>query len=109
MKMNNKGQVLVIVVILLPIVFLFLAYVIDTARFGYEKNRIEEIVSNAKEYSEKDNEITNDGIEEFIRLNDDEVTINVSDEKIVVNKQVNSIFSNIVGKDKYYITVEVER
>lgn len=112
MRKNNKGQALVLFVLLLPVLILFITYIIDTFRMSYEKSKMTNIGKLAIEYKNGDEELTNNGIIEFIKMNDNEIETTIDEEngyKIKLTKGINSLFSNIIGKDKYTIIVIVER
>lgn len=86
--MNNKGQVLVIFVILIPIIILLFTLVIDIGNMYIEKRNINNNLKYAIEYSNKNN--TN--IEEILNKNLDNIEINYYDEEIKVSKKYNGIF-----------------
>lgn len=110
---NNHGQVLVIFVILLPVLFLFAAYVIDVSYIMYHKNRLDNInalVSN--EVLENPN-ITTIEAGKLVRENDSEVMIKKInfDEKIDISleKEIKSIFGRLIGKNSYIIKSNVSK
>lgn len=87
--MNNKGQVLPIFVILLPIIILIISYIVDIGLMYSEKRRIVNITSDAINYyfdsKNQDNtlEILNKNIKngEFnINVDSEFITINVKKE-----------------------------
>ena len=109
---NNKGQALIIFVLFLPLFILGITYVFDMSRITYEKNKITSIGHMAIDVATKDEELTTEGIKQLIKMNDSDikVSINTNDGmKIQLIKEVNSLFSRIVGKDKYTIKVVVEK
>lgn len=104
--MNNKGQTLVIFVLLLPLFLLLFAYVVDTSIMFYEKNKLDDInkmVIDYKMYHVEENEKK---IKEYIIRNDEEIeieSIKMDEEKIELHlsKKVKSIFGRIIGVDYY--------
>ena len=74
--MNNKGQVLVIFVILLPIFLMILTFIVDLGLLSIEKRKI--------------NNNTYDAVEYYLENNNEENTIkllenNLSDIKVEIN------------------------
>ena len=53
--MNNKGQTLVLFVVLLPVILILLAFVFDTAYMSMESNRLNDIAKTSVKYIVKDN------------------------------------------------------
>lgn len=86
--MNNKGQVLVIFVILIPIIILLFTLVIDIGNMYIEKRNINNNLKYAIEYSNKNNT----DIEEILNKNLDNIEIYYDDEEIKVSKKYNGIF-----------------
>lgn len=106
--MNNKGQVLVIFVLIIPILLLFGTYIIDLTYLYYHSNKLNEIndlvikETNAKKLSIEQ-------VNEYVKLNDNEVnvaTINITNEtiEITLQKEVKSLFGRIIGKDRYVLS-----
>ena len=104
--MNNKGQALVIFLILLPILLGLCALVIDSAYIVANKNKL----TNINEIAIRD---TLDGkskkeVEEEIKINDKNIEImsfKKEDNKVSIHLQNNikSIFGSIIGYEKYEI------
>ena len=104
--MNNRGQALVIFLILLPIFLGLCALVIDSAYIVTNKNRL----SNINEIAIRD---VLDGkskteVEDEIKKNDSNIEIiefKKSNNKVTIHLQnhINSIFGSIVGYEKYEI------
>ncbi len=55
--MNNKGQTLVIFVLILPIIVLGVLYIFITTYSKYEKNKQTDLINIICEYSKKENDI----------------------------------------------------
>jgi len=101
--MNNKGQTLVIFVIILPILLIMLTLVIDLGFLYIEKRNIDSIVYDSVEYY-LDN-VTDIDIENKTKdlldknIDDIDININETDEYIEINvsktrKSLYSIISN---------------
>lgn len=110
--MNNKGQSLVIFIILLPLFLLLLAFVVDCGFLFYEKNKLTNINITTLEYAgSKYPAIDTKDIEELVLKNDPEITnvsASISKDKIriISEKQIESIFGRIVGTKNYYIKAD---
>lgn len=106
--MNNKGQVLVMFVILLPLILLLISLVVDMGMLYSEKRNVDNNVKSAITYGLEnidDNNIKfkiNNLLKENIS-DIDSLYIDVTDNKITVNliKKQTSIF-NIVNLKKAY-------
>ena len=107
MKFNNKGQVLVMFVLLIPIFLLVLVLVVDISNLFIKKNELNNInylvIDNVL-----DNELSDLGIKDLIIKNDKDIIINsvsINDNivEISLEKEYNGIFSHLVNKDIYTI------
>lgn len=106
--MNKKGQILVMFIILLPLVLLMAAYTIDMGLVMYEKNHLEGINESTIDYAmEHFSSITEEKIKEIVAKNDQTITTKViigeNQITIVLEKQIKSIFGNIIGINNYQI------
>lgn len=106
--MNNRGQILVMFIILLPLVLLLAAYTIDMGLVMYEKNHLEGINASTVDYAmEHFDSITVEKINEIVAKNDQTITTKViiseNQITIVLEKQIKSIFGNIIGIKNYQI------
>lgn len=110
---NNHGQVLVVFVILLPLLFLFCAYIVDVSYVSYHKNRLENINILVTDYVLNNSNIGADEIGRLVRQNDKEVMItklNLEDNiEIELEKEVKSIFGRLIGKNTYIIKTNIYR
>lgn len=113
--MNNKGQVLVLFVLLIPVLLMLGAYIVDTSYISYHKNRLDGINQMVIKDS-KEQELTKNEIEEYIKKNDDSIeieSINIANTKIEITlkKEIKSLFGIIIGKKNYKLvstkTVEI--
>lgn len=107
--MNNKGQTLVIFVLLLPLFLILLAYIVDTSILFYEKNRLDDINKMVIDYKMYHIEANEEKIHTYILKNDKEIRIkkiNMNDEKIEIylSKKIKSLFGRIIGFNSYDIT-----
>lgn len=110
---NNHGQVLVIFVILLPILFLFAAYVIDVSYITYHKNKLDNINALVSDYVLNNPKVSIEEAGKLIRENDSEAMIKkISfDEKIYISleKEIKSIFGRLIGKNSYIVKSSVSK
>lgn len=105
--MNNKGQVLVLFVLLIPFLLMLGAYIVDTSYISYHNIKVNGINDLVIEKISEEN-LNRIEIEEYIKRNDKELSIvklNITDTKIemTLKKEIKSIFGNIIGKSKYEI------
>ena len=109
--MNNKGQTLILFVMLLPLLFILLCLVVDIGLLYSEKNKLDNIVKeNIKYFLENNIEDDEDELNKLLYKNIDNVKIENIDFhdnklKVEVTKKYKSIFSNILNKDFYKIKV----
>jgi len=108
--MNNKGQTLVIFVVILPMLILLIAFIIDVSLMYSENNKlnnINKLVINYGLDNLEENGIENK-LEELVILNDkkiEKINIKIEKNKIIskLKKEEKSIFGNIIGLKKYKI------
>ena len=104
--MNNKGQTLIIFVILIPILILVAALVVDTGLMTFEKERYRVIIENGiEEYFDTGNV---EETEKIFSLNDipkEEYTIIIQENQIEVslNTSIEAIFGKIINVEEYEI------
>ena len=109
--MNNKGQTLILFVMILPLLFILLCLVVDIGLLYSEKNKLDNIVKENIEYFLENNiEDAEDELNKLLYKNIDNVKIENIDFrdnklKVEVTKKYKSIFSNILNKDFYKIKV----
>jgi len=104
--MNNKGQTLVLFVVLLPIILLGFCFFVDTGFILYEKNHLEKLSRDVSYYLDKN--YSNEVISDLILENDKLIKINITNEKLILEKEINSIFGQIIGIKKYPLKIEKE-
>ena len=107
--MNHKGQVLVLFMLLLPLIFMALALIIDTGLLYMEKRHVDFVVKDVVEYGmENINSVTEKKLYDLIDRNLDlvnkkEIINNNGMLNITVSVEKKSIFSKIFGYEKYQI------
>lgn len=104
--MNNKGQSLVLFVLILPILTLILALVLDSLLAYSNKMRLEGAIESNLEIVLKENIRDTEKIKNVILGNIDgesDCKIEVSDNnlKILINLEKNSLFGHILDFDFY--------
>lgn len=110
--MNNKGQVLVMFLILLPVVLILFAYLVDKCYLLYQKNNLNNIGDIVCTYA-LDNNKTEDNIKQLILENDSsleniKITRNDNYVLIVLEKNIDSMFGNLLGIDKYTVKTKTK-
>lgn len=109
--MNNKGQVLVLFIMILPVMVLGAACLIDSSYMLYQKNRLDNINYDVLNSVKDKNDLTEEEIIELISLND----INIVNDDIVIEDDitienhlyVDSIFGKLIGFDEYKVSSEI--
>lgn len=102
--MNNKGQTLIIFVIVLPVLLLFTAFFIDLSLVSLNHNKIDGSIRDNLEIILKDNIKDENKIKKVFqenKINISKITITDNEIEIDVNQQIDSLFGNIV-KFKIY-------
>jgi len=111
---NNKGQVLITFVLMIPLIFILMAIIIDYGIIALKKREVNNVLNNAVEYA-KENKYEEELVSkiEFI-INNDLEKINSLEIDLEKNKtihivlEVNGIFKNILDKDIYKIDITKE-
>ena len=98
--MNNKGQSLVVFVLILPILLFLIAFFIDSGIGLMEKARVEGIVESNMKIILKEKITDQNKIVKVLKENDDnlDVKINITDNKIVlqVESKKKRLFGNLL-------------
>ena len=115
MNLNNKGQSLVMFVLLLPILLLVMVLVVDIGRFICDRQELDSICNIVLDYgldNYDDVDIENKMVN-LIILNDkdlNDINVNISNENIYVKitKKDSSIFGNmfnihLFNVNSYYV------
>lgn len=110
MKLNNKGQSLVMFVVLIPLLLLILAMVVDIGNLVNTKIEVNSVNKLAVSYGmdniDKDN--LDNELKDIVNKNYkdiDSIKIDIKDKKINMNIKCysKSIFGNIIGTKGYLI------
>lgn len=115
--MNNKGQVLVLFIIILPVLLLGAACLVDSSYMLYQKNRLDNINYDVLNSVKTKELLTEDEVAELILLNDskivneyisiDEINTEVRNISIDNYMVINSIFGKLIGFDEYKVSSKV--
>lgn len=111
--MNNRGQVLIIFLLLIPVLFLFAAVLVDSSIILTNKSRLDNIsrdILNTVDYEK----ITEDEISTLISINDSDIVLDdiyFEDKTITIksHKLIKSVFGNIIGKDFYIVKSNINK
>ncbi len=103
--MNNKGQVLVTFILIIPLLLIVAAFIVDNVYISYQMNKLNQLNYLILDDS-KNEDLTTSEIEEYIYKNDKDIQIDLivktSDTiEITIRKNIKSIFGSIIGKDSY--------
>lgn len=109
--MNNKGQVLVLFLMILPVVFLGVACIVDSSYMLYQKNRLDNINRDVLNSLNEKINLTEEDVLDLIYLNDAKIVNEdiVIDDTITIDNYIyiDSIFGKMVGFDEYKISSSV--
>lgn len=102
LNLNNKGQTLVMFVILLPILLFILTLVYDVGNAIYEKDRLSNTNYMVVEYAICNSLVSEDELVELINKNDEDIsdiTIMMIDNSITIalTKDIKGIFGKMFG------------
>lgn len=107
--MNNKGQSLVLFILIIPILLGIMTLVIDAGKTVYTKNKINNTIEMILEYGLEDN-YTKEEIEKLINYNLEPTNYSVNIENEIINIKVNTyiegIISNIINIKGFKIISE---
>lgn len=108
--MNNKGQTLVIFVILLPLFMALCAFVIDVGLMTYENVKLKNTTKTILNSVASKNKITEDNIRNLYKKNDIDIVnikIQIDKEKIIVENDyyIDSLFGKILKIKEYEVRV----
>lgn len=104
--MNNKGQSLIIFIIILPIIFASLAFVFDYSLIIYNQNRLESLTKSIINTT-----TDSEDIKELYAKNNVDITnykchYNVDDIVVENTLYIKSVFGNLINKKEYKIEVK---
>lgn len=110
--MNKKGQVLVTFVILIPIIIIFLGFIIDIGINLNTEKRVVSTLNNIMSYSLQNKEIISESLIESnvkANLNYDNLVVSLTDETLTISIDVKtkSVFSKVFKSSIKKIEVEL--
>ena len=107
--MNNKGQSLVLFILILPILLGIMVLVIDVGNAIYTKNKINNIIEMVIEYG-LENNYEEEKLKKLINYNlkTDNYQVEIKDEiiNIKVEAEIDGIISNIIDINSFKILSE---
>ena len=108
LRLNNKGQSLVMFIVLIPIVLLVFTIVYDVGNAIYEKERLSNTNYMTIEYAldNINNVNENDLIELIMKNNSNLSSISVIIENNVINIKISKNIRGIIGKMFYFDLIE---
>lgn len=110
-RLNNKGQSLVMFICLLPILLLIVLAIVDVSRMVIEKNKLNNINYIAIWYysNHKEDDDVTERIISLVKRNDEDiinVRINKDKNTIYFDKKIDSTMGKIIGISEYEIVSE---
>lgn len=110
-RLNNKGQSLVMFICLLPILLLIVLAIVDVSRMVIEKNKLNNINYIAISYysNHKEDDDVTERIISLVKRNDENiinVRINKDKNTIYLDKKIDSTMGKIIGISEYEIVSE---
>lgn len=109
-KLNNKGQTLIMFILLIPLILVIMALVVDTSFVFKEKIKFQSVTKTIMKttYENKDATDFNDKIINLYKKNriyTNNIVIKVNSDSVVIKNQakVKSIFGNIIGIKNYEV------
>ena len=100
--MNNKGQSLVFIVLLIPFILIIISFAVDVSYIYKENSRLNSIANEAITYIEKGKDIS--AVRNLILSNDNDIEIkNINENEVYIEKDIKSIFGSIIGINSYHI------
>lgn len=109
-KLNNKGQTIIMFILLIPLILVIMALVIDTSFVYKEKIKFQSVTKTIMKttYENKDTTDFNDKTINLYKKNGidtNNIVIKVNSDSIVIKNQtkVKSIFGNIIGIKNYKV------
>lgn len=109
-KLNSKGQTLIMFILLIPLILVIMALVVDTSFVYKEKIKFQSVTKTIMKttYENKDATDFNDKIINLYKKNEiytNNIVIKVNSDSVVIKNQakVKSIFGNIIGIKNYEV------
>lgn len=109
MRLNNKGQSLVLFILIIPIILLILVLIYDVAGAIYEKNRLSNTgyLSTVYALDNIDNVDENDVIEYILKNSDNLNNISVIIKDKIIEIELDKTFKGIFGSGFNFDLVEI--
>lgn len=105
--MNNKGQTLVLFVVLIPFILALCAFIFDSAYITIKDNELESIAKSSLRSVIEDG-YSYDKVISVIKENDSNIkVININNESIHLENKIDPIFGQIIGYDKYNLETKM--
>lgn len=92
---------------LIPLFVLLLCFLVDTTNTLYEKKKLEEVNRMLVSYALDQDNINEEELKKIVHKNDEFVSLTFSQGNritIMLEKQVKSIFGQVVGIENYHIS-----
>lgn len=112
-KLNNKGQTLVIFILLLPIFLALCAFVIDVGLMSYENIKLKNVTKSILTSVVEKNKINDESIKDLYHKNDiniNNLEIKITPETINIENDyyIPSIFGKILQIEEYEVRVKAK-
>ncbi len=109
--MNNKGQTLVIFIILLPVFLAFCAFVIDLGLATYENTKLKNTTKSILNSVIKNDKVSVENITRLYQKNDiniENLKININEKNIEIKNQyyIESMFGKILKIEEYEVRID---
>lgn len=104
--MNNRGQSLIMFVLILPLLSLFIAFFIDSTLSLMEKNKLDGIITSNMEEALKNDIRDEDKIRNAIKKNEDiDVLVSIvgDDLKVIAKSNKKSVFGKLLNFEYYQL------
>lgn len=114
-RLNNKGQTLILFIILIPVTIMLMALIVDSSYLYIKKAKLENTTANIIEnlYLKKEDENVIALVEELYNKNDiqtKKLKVDIQNDyfKISNEYKIDSIFGSIIGLKKYDVKVSLK-
>lgn len=112
--MNKKGQTLISFVMLIPLLLIFIAFIIDTSYCYKEKNRLDNVTETIlkNNYENKNNNTIVADIKNLYKKNNissKNVEVIIKDNRMQIKNEyeIDSIFGKMIGIKSYKIKTDI--
>lgn len=112
-KLNNKGQTLVVFILLLPVFLALCAFVIDVGLMSYENIKLKNTTKSILNSVTDKNKITKNAIIDLYKQNDinvDNLVLKIDENAIELENDyfISSIFGKILQIEEYEVRVKAK-